>query len=254
MIRAWLAVVLVACGGGGNTGDVDDDPPIDAAPDAPPATCACSYGAPRAAGTIATAGAVELSGLATSRTTAGVVWTHNDSGDGPRLFAVAGDGASLGIATLTGASATDWEDLATAPCGDHQCLYVGDHGDNDLERDEIRIYEVDEPAIAAAMTPTFREFEIRYPDGEHNAEALFVDPRDGASYVITKQDTNPSRVFRLPRTAGVTATAVEVASRPATCSSPPRTCTPTPAASRCSCARTPTCSSCAPARPPPWST
>lgn len=49
-----------------------------------------------------------------------------------------------------------------------------------------------------------------YPDGAHNAEALWIDRRDGASYVITKQASNPSTVFRMPRTTGSTATAEAV--------------------------------------------
>ncbi|MEO8701040.1 MAG: hypothetical protein ABI867_13410 [Kofleriaceae bacterium] len=203
-----VLLVLAACGGSGGAGD--DDVSIDAPADAAPIACSCTYGQPHTAGAVADNAAKELSGLAASRTTTNVLWTHNDSGDGPRLFAVGNDGANLGEATLTGATATDWEDIATAPCGDHQCLYIGDHGDNDLARASVRIYEVDEPAIAEDMTPTFRAFDIAYPDGKHNAEALFVDPRDGASYVITKQPTNPSRVFHMPRTDGQVATAVAI--------------------------------------------
>ena len=38
----------------------------------------------------------ESSGVAASRTTAGVFWTHNDSGDGPNLYAFDLKGNSLG--------------------------------------------------------------------------------------------------------------------------------------------------------------
>jgi len=42
-----------------------------------------------------------------SRKNAGVLWIHNDSGDGPRLFAVDRSGMLLGTYTLQGASADD---------------------------------------------------------------------------------------------------------------------------------------------------
>ena len=66
----------------------------------------------------------EASGLAASRRHAGVVYTHNDSGDGPRVFALsAADGALLGEYEVRGrpgaaaVEAHDWEDMAVGPCG-----------------------------------------------------------------------------------------------------------------------------------------
>ncbi len=175
-------------------------------------SCACTYGQAAVAGTINSPGAAELSGLAPSHTVPGLVWAHNDSGDGPRLFAISSTGIARGVGTLVGASATDWEDIAWGPCGGSgsaSCLFVADIGDNTLVRASVRIYEVDEPSqINGPVNLTYRTFEIAYPDGPHNAEALFVDPRDGASYIITKQAGNPSTVFRMPRTTGTVTSAV----------------------------------------------
>ncbi len=177
--------------------------------------CACTFGAPTTVGIVANTEATELSGLATSRALAGTVWTHNDSGDTARLFAMGTDGASQGVLTITGGMATDWEDLAIGPCGaDRWCLYAADIGDNDLVRTRIRVYEIDEPtAISGTQAATARTFDVSYPDGAHDAEALFVDPRNGDTYVITKQTPpnagTPSKVFLLPKSAMV-ATAEEV--------------------------------------------
>lgn len=205
-------MLLAACGspsGQPDAAPTDVPDEVDAAPG-----CACTYGAPIAAGPVTTAGATELSGLAASRRLADTLWTHNDSGDTARLFAITRTGASLGVGTLVGATATDWEDIAIAPCGATQCLYVGDIGDNNLARAMIRIYEVDEPtmAIAGPVNLTYRAFDVAYPDGPHNAESLFVDPRDGKSYLITKQASSPSTVFELPRTMGATGTAIAAGS------------------------------------------
>lgn len=182
---------------------------MDSAPFDVPAGCACTLSTVTVAGQVANVDARELSGLAASRTHAGLVWSHNDSGDTPRFFALGIDGASRGVLTVTGATATDWEDMAIAPCTGGWCLYAADIGDNDLERASVRIYEIDEPAQPdGTPTAAARAFDIAYPDGAHNAEALFVDPRDGEAFVISKQAANPSRVFHMPRTA-TRATATE---------------------------------------------
>src|SRR4029453_18052009 len=58
----------------------------------------------------------EASGLANSGNNPGIYWTHNDSGDSARFFAV--DGSTGGVAAayeLVGASAVDWEDMALGP-------------------------------------------------------------------------------------------------------------------------------------------
>lgn len=205
-----MLVVLAACGQTDPPTTDGHPPPGDAATDAPPG-CACAYGTPQVAGVVESAAVAEASGLVASRALADTLWVHNDSGDAARLYAMTTAGATRGVLNVPGATATDWEDLAIAPCAQAWCLYAGDIGDNAAARPSIQIYEVDEPTtVAATADATFRAFDVSYPDGPHNAEALFVDPRDGRVYVITKQPTNPSRVFQLPLTAGVTSTAVEI--------------------------------------------
>ena len=207
-LQAVALLMLAGCGDDTSAGQ-DASRGDGAASDAP-VECACTLGPVTTAGTVANAEAIELSGLATSRALAGTVWTHNDSGDSGRLFALGADGADRGILTITGATAVDWEDLAIGPCGaDRWCLYAADIGDNDLVRTRIRVYEIDEPTtqIAGTQAATARTFDAVYPDGAHNSEALFVDPRNGDAYVITKQTppatASPSKVFRLPKSAAV---------------------------------------------------
>jgi hypothetical protein len=202
--------LLAGCESSSGAQDAAVDVGTDAGIDAQ--SCACTYGQAAVAGTINAPGAAELSGLASSHAVPGLVWTHNDSGDGARLFAVTTTGIARGVGTLAGATATDWEDIAWGPCGGSgsaSCLFVADIGDNAVARTSVQIYEIDEPSqINGPVNLTYRAFDIAYPDGPHNAESLFVDPRDGATYIITKQATNPSTVFRMPRTAGVKTTAV----------------------------------------------
>lgn len=175
---------------------------IDAAPG-----CGCTRGAPTTTGTITLAAANELSGIAVSRARPGVIWTHDD-GAATDLFAFSVDGTSRGALHLAGADPIDVEDLAIAPCGASWCLYVGDLGDNDLTRTSVAVYEVVEPATTiGTVDVAWRRFAMAYPDGAHDAEALFVDPRDGAFYAITKVLAGASTIYRLPRVASGTATA-----------------------------------------------
>ncbi len=147
----------------------------------------------------------ESSGVAVSRAHAGTFWTHNDSGD-PILFAVDAQGRTAGRVRLAGASVEDWEDIALAPCpagGD--CLYVADIGDNDAERASITVYRVPEPAPGASESAPATAVRLRYPDGAHDAEALFV--LNGAIHVVTKGESGPIILYRAPANAGTGAEA-----------------------------------------------
>jgi hypothetical protein len=55
----------------------------------------------------------EASGFAASRRTPELLWVHNDRGSRPVLYAVSPDGTLRGVVRVTGAAATDWEDLAS---------------------------------------------------------------------------------------------------------------------------------------------
>jgi hypothetical protein len=60
---------------------------------------------------------VESSSLVRSGYSTSVLWTSNDSGGGPVLYAIAANGATVGTYTVTGASAKDWEAMAAARSG-----------------------------------------------------------------------------------------------------------------------------------------
>ena len=178
-----------------------------AAPRAPtPAICGPLRA--RVVGHVGADGATELSGLAVSAAQPGVLWTHNDSGDRPRLLALRTDGSLIAGLDVPGAEATDWEDIAVGPGGD---LLVGDIGDNAARRDGIDVYRVPEPRLAdgpAATAPATR-LRLTYPDGAHDAESLLADRRTGEVVIVTKQLSGRSGVYTgklPPRGAPVTAT------------------------------------------------
>jgi len=133
----------------------------------------------------------EASGLAVSRRHAGVLWTHNDSGNETVLFAVDAGGHARGRVRLP-TRTRDWEDLSAGPCpsvdgaqgGSGDCLYIADIGDNDIARRNVQVLRVPEPDLDAARTARPDVFTLTYPDGPHNAEALFV--AEGTLFIVTK--------------------------------------------------------------------
>ncbi|MEA2023955.1 MAG: hypothetical protein U9N79_06645 [Actinomycetota bacterium] len=165
---------------------------------APESTACDPYESVEVAGTIASPDLVEASGMAASRTRPGVLWAHNDSRDGARVYAVGSDGADLGGFDIAGALAFDWEDMAAGPGSDpsQSMLYFGDIGDNfSIRGGRTTVYRVPEPdpaAIDGSITGAV-PLEYQYPDGIYNAEALFV--ADGSVFIITK-DRDEARVYR----------------------------------------------------------
>src|SRR5215211_4514749 len=111
-----------------------------------------AYGPPITLTTIKDKSVSESSGLVASRSTPGAYWTHNDSGDGPFIYAFDTRGDSLGIFRVAGAQARDWEDMAAGPGPERgkSYLYIGDIGDNNSARAEVVVYRVAEPALNTA--------------------------------------------------------------------------------------------------------
>jgi hypothetical protein len=157
-----------------------------------------TYGAPVKLANIANPALSESSGLIASRTSPGTYWTHNDSGDGPFIYAFDTRGESRGVFRVTGAKNTDWEDISAGPGPERNrsYLYIGDIGDNSEARSEITVYRVAEPSLTAAdksstkkqprTTETAEAVRLRYPDGKHDAETLLVHPVTGNIYIVTK--------------------------------------------------------------------
>lgn len=136
----------------------------------------------------------ETSGLALGRLNPHAFWTHND-GNSPRLFAIDRDGRLIGSVVIRGAKMIDFEDLEAGACDAGSCLYGADTGDNLGARRTITIFEIPEPRLGETKQVTARALPAAYPDGSHDAEALFRAP-NGDLYIVTKGRNKPIRLYR----------------------------------------------------------
>ncbi|MCC6442668.1 MAG: hypothetical protein IT210_04310 [Armatimonadetes bacterium] len=166
---------------------------------------ASHYGPGRQLAVLEDPAIAESSGLAASRLYPGIYWTHNDSGDGPYLYAFDRQGKTVGRHTVEGATARDWEDMAAGPGKDGKpALYIGDIGDNGRRRKDTCVYRIPEPVLDVSrrrqqgVTAKAEIFPFRYPDGCHNAETLMVHPKTGVIYIVTKEITGIAGVYRFP--------------------------------------------------------
>jgi len=148
----------------------------------------------------------ESSGVAASRRVPGLLWTQNDSGNPPFVFATDTTGASRGTFGLRGAQNEDWEDISLGPCGKLTCLYLADTGDNRERRPFATVYRVPEPSLPAthprervAVGPA-QSVSFRYPDGPHDVEAMWIAP-NGDVHLVSKGRSGPVEHFRVPAAA-----------------------------------------------------
>lgn len=174
------------------------------------------YGPAAVVGQIESADIRESSGLSASECQ-DVLWTHNDAGGEPIIFAMGLTGKHLGAWKLPDVNSVDWESIATFRDASGKCLLlIGDIGDNDEKRRDLAIYRIPEPVVseetsrssaASPLTAAAPEvLRFTYAGGPANAETLLVHPTSGFIYIVTKVKKGPAAVHKLePRFGGETA-------------------------------------------------
>lgn len=144
----------------------------------------------------------EVSGMAASRTHAGVLWMVNDGGNAPELHAVSRRGRRLATYRIDGVVNTDWEDLAAFELDGRRYLLVADTGDNGGLRKTLQLHAIEEPAgIADATLKPAWSIVFRWPDGARDCEAVAVDAAGGQVLLVSKK-RQPPELFALPLAPG----------------------------------------------------
>ena len=155
----------------------------------------------------------ESSGLAISRTQPGVLWSHNDSGDGPNLYAIDISGKLL--ASVPGGRCDG------ARLGGHRggSMSVGDrHGTGRIRSAHRNVSSSPIPVTTIRSVPTSRStsssslasavlasspavaartLRYRYPSGPTDAEALAVRP-NGDLTIVSKGRSGTINFFSIP--------------------------------------------------------
>ena len=139
----------------------------------------------------------EISGIDRSAIYPGQFYVHNDSGGASAIYRIRQDGRFVASVELTNATANDWEDIATGPCGDEACIYVADFGNKTADRKSFDLYTL----VEGETSPTATSF--RYPnDSSYDAGALAVNPQNGEKFVIRKTTGNANTLYEFPEGTG----------------------------------------------------
>jgi len=137
----------------------------------------------------------ESSGL--EQDESGTFWTHNDGGGGAYVYRINAQGKEMCRVRLEGARQIDWEDITI---GRNETLYIGDIGNNDNNRKDLRIYVFPIPVNCQGTTqikPTVIHFryedqsQFPPPDKQKNFDAEAVAWHKDSLYIFTKNRTVP---------------------------------------------------------------
>lgn len=138
----------------------------------------------------------ESSGLAISRAHDDLAYTINDSGNAPLVFAVKiSTGKVVGTTRVEGGELRDTEAISVDR---HGTLWISDTGDNLESRNDAALYALAEPGLGN-HTVTARRYPVSYPEGHPNVEALLINPRTDAKFLVTK-GLFGGTVYALPTT------------------------------------------------------
>jgi hypothetical protein len=144
----------------------------------------------------------EASGLASSATMKGFLWTLQDSGRPNSLYLLSADGKMIKEFSIPGATNHDWEDLASGPgpVDGVNYLYIGETGNNNAPMTATNmIYRIPEVGnISEAFNQnSLEKITYRYPDGPRDAETVLLDPLTRDIFIVSKE-MDKAGLYRLP--------------------------------------------------------
>ncbi|MEM9820623.1 MAG: T9SS type A sorting domain-containing protein [Bacteroidota bacterium] len=146
----------------------------------------------------------ENSGLAL---TSSGLWTHNDGGNADELYRIDSlSGAILQTILIANGENEDWEDLAE----DEEHLYIGDFGNNNGNRMDLRIFRVPKSNLGNLITSAESiefvysdqtDFTIQPNNNDFDCEAFFY--WQDSLHLFTKNWVdNQTRHYVLPASPG----------------------------------------------------
>jgi hypothetical protein len=150
----------------------------------------------------------EASGLASSKNYPSMFWTHNDSGDKPRIFLITDKAKYRATFYLQGIKNRDWEEIAQGPgpVESKSYLYIGEIGDNLGLHNYKYIYRIEEPdfspeestALIDTVDHGIDSIKFSLSDGARDTEAFLVDPTTKNIYIFSKREKKEVNLYVLP--------------------------------------------------------
>ncbi len=141
----------------------------------------------------------EISGITRSQSYPGILYLHNDSSGGPRIYAIDEHTCKTKATfTIRGAKARDFEAIASGrDAKGRPIIWLGDIGDNRDSWPYVEVLKIREPHTLASQSLTASTYRVTYPDIPHNAETLLANPNSSQVWIVTKQLAHGS-LYALP--------------------------------------------------------
>jgi hypothetical protein len=140
------------------------------------------------------------------------LYTHNDSGGNDEIYETDTLGNLIRTININSANNSDWEDITH---DNLQNIYIGDFGNNNNDRTNLRIYKIPSPSSFSGISITAELIEFNYPDQtlfppnptKRNFDAEGLVWYDDSLFIFTKNRTAPfngyCKMYKIPATPGV---------------------------------------------------
>ncbi|WP_334055650.1 T9SS type A sorting domain-containing protein [Polaribacter sp. P097] len=138
----------------------------------------------------------------------GKIITHNDSGDAANLYELDSlTGNLLRTVTISNATNVDWEDITE----DETYIYIGDFGNNNGDRTDLKIYRIAKSDYLTNDTVTAETISFAYEDqtdftvrtNMHNFDAEAFVVIDNSLYIFSKNWADlKSNLYKIPKAIG----------------------------------------------------
>jgi len=139
----------------------------------------------------------ESSGLAYSVKYPDLAYTMNDSKNRAMVYAIqVSTGRVVGQVDLEDFDLEDPESIAVDRQGR---LWLGDLGDNDIERDDVSILVFDEPGPGKKAARAVQRFPVAFKDGPANVEGMMIYPSTRQVFLINKTEGGAGTLYVLPK-------------------------------------------------------
>lgn len=144
-------------------------------------------------------------------TAPGKIWSHNDSGGKNELYCIDFNGHVLKTLTISNATNVDWEEL----CTDQQNnIYIGDFGNNNNVRKDLRIYRIPDPETIPGMDVEAETIFFSYEDqaafpppvSERHFDVEAMVWKNDSLFLFTKDRSSSlagiTKLYKLPASPG----------------------------------------------------